>query len=215
MRILSTVLTGVALALTACGGTDSTAPGQQPVPPSITLTITTDPIASGTSAQASATITDGSGNTSPASGVTWSSSVPSVASVNASGLVTGSLVGLTTIQATSGGLTGYRSVTVKAGAPASVSIYSGDNQIGNHGSQLPDPDRVLVKDAAGNVVPGVAASYSVAIGGGVLGAPTSPSTDALGVAISGLWSLGSLIGQQTIVASVGLAGSVTFKATAQ
>jgi hypothetical protein len=215
MRILSTVLTGVALALTACGGAGSTDSGQQSVQPSITITITTDPIASGTSAQASATMTDASGNTSPASSVTWSSSALSVASISASGLVTGSLVGVATIQATSGGLTGYRSVTVKAGPAASVSIYSGDNQLGNHGSQLPDPLCVLVKDAAGNVIPGIVASYSVATGGGVLGAPTTPSTDALGVATSGLWSLGSLIGQQTIVASVGTAGSVTFKATAR
>ena len=215
MRVPSTILTAVSLALTACGGTGSTAPGGQTVTPSITVTIAANPIASGTSAQASATMTDASGNTSPASGVTWSSSVSSVASINASGLVTGGKAGLTNIQATSGSLTGYLSVTVKAGAPASVSIYAGDNQMGNHGSQLPDPLCVLVKDAAGNVVPGVVATYGVATGGGMLAAPTTPSTDALGVAISGLWSLGSLIGQQTIVASVNGAGSVTFKATAQ
>jgi Bacterial Ig-like domain (group 2) len=213
MRVLPTILTAVTLTLSACGGSGSTAPGGQS--PSLSITIATNPIASGTSAQASATITDASGNTSPASGVTWSSANPSVANINATGLVTGFVAGTATILAQSGGVTGQASVTVTHGAPASVSIYSGDGQSGNHGSQLPDPLCVLVKDASGNVVPGVVATYSVATGGGSLSFPTAPSTDGLGVAISGLWSLGSLVGQQTVLASVSGAGSVTFKATAQ
>ena len=213
MRILQTILTGITLTLSACGGSGSTAPGERS--PSLSITIATNPIASGTSAQASATITDASGNTSPATGVTWSSSAPSVAEVNASGLVTGSLIGVATIRATASGVTGEASVTVRPGAPARVSIYAGDGQTGNHGSQLSDPLCVLVMDAAGNVVPGVVATYNVATGGGTLAAPTAPSTDGLGIAISGLWNLGSLVGQQTVMASVSGAGSVTFKATAQ
>ena len=213
MRILSTILTAVTLTLNACGGSGSTGPVGRT--PTLSIAITTNPIVSGTSAQASATVTDASGNTSPASGVTWSSANPSVANINATGLVTGAVAGTATIVAQSGGVTGQATVTVTPGAPASVSIYSGDSQSGTHGSQLPDPLCVLVKDAHGNVVPGVVATYSVATGGGMLAAPTAPSTDGLGVAISGLWSLGSLVGQQTVVASVSGAGSVTFKATAQ
>jgi hypothetical protein len=139
----------------------------------------------------------------------------SIADINASGLVTGGLVGVATIRAISGGLTKDRSVTVKAGPPASVTIYAGNYQIGNHGSTLPAPLCVFVMDAAGNVVPNVVATYSVASGGGTISAPTAPSTDAGGVAISGLWNLGSLVGPQTVVASVSGAGSVTFTATAQ
>ncbi len=96
-----------------------------------------------------------------------------------------------------------------------MTIYLGDGQSGNRGAALTDPLCVWVKDAAGNVIPGVVATYVVATGGGTLGAPTTPSTDNRGVAISGYWTLGSVAGQQTVVATVSGAGSVTFKATAQ
>jgi hypothetical protein len=95
-----------------------------------------------------------------------------------------------------------------------VTIYSGDGQIGNRGSNLTDPLCVLVIDAAGNPVQGTVATYIVATGGGILSQPTAPATGLNGVAISGLWGLGSLAGQQTVTASVAGVGSVTFKATA-
>jgi hypothetical protein len=213
MRILSTVLIGVALALTACGGSGSTSPGGRS--PSLSITIATNPLMYGMSAQASATITDASGNTSPASGVTWASTNSSVADVNASGLVTAAAVGTATISATASGVTGKILVVVAPGPAASVVIYSGEGQVGNHGTVLAAPLCVLVKDARGYLMPGVVASYTVTTGGGTLSSPTAPSTDASGIATSGLWSLGALVGQQTIVASVSGAGSVTFHATAQ
>ncbi|HYU53891.1 MAG TPA: Ig-like domain-containing protein [Gemmatimonadaceae bacterium] len=212
---LSAVVATIAVMLTACGGSGSTAPGGGGQLASLSISIGTDPIASGTSIQASATITDASGKTSPALNVTWSSSDPTIAHIDASGLITGRLAGSATIIATSSGVTGQKSVTVKPGTPASVTIYAGDNQRGNRGSALTDPLCVLVKDAAGNVITGVVATYAVETGGGALGAPTAPSTDSRGVAISGFWTLGSVVGEQTVVATVAGAGSVTFKATAQ
>lgn len=212
MRVLTTALTAFALSLTACGGSDSAGPGGQF---SLSITITANPIASGTSAQASATITDASGHSSPASGVTWNSSASTVASVNGSGLVTGARIGGAVISATSGGVTGQVTVTVTPGTPTSVTIFSGDLQIGDHNSQMPDPLCVIVKDAAGNVVPGVIATYAVATGGGTLANPTAPATGNTGIAISGLWTLGSAVGQQTVLASVSGVGSVTFKATSR
>jgi hypothetical protein len=208
-----TVLFGVALALTACGGSGSTSPGGRS--PSLSITIATNPLMYGMSAQASATITDASGNSSPASGVTWSSANSSVAAVNASGLVTAGAVGNATISATANGVTGQTLVTVAPGPAASVVIYSGDAQVGNHGTTLAAPLCVLVKDARGYVMASVVAAYTVTSGGGTLSSPTAPQTDASGIATSGLWSLGALVGQQTIVAAVAGAGSVTFHATAQ
>ena len=207
------VVAALALTLSACGGSDSTAPPARS--PSLSVTIATNPLMYGVSAQASATITDAAGNTSPASGVTWSSASPSIADVNAFGLFTGVAVGTATISATAGGVTGVILVIVAPGPPASVVIYSGDAQVGNRGTQLADPLCVLVKDARGYVMPGVVATYTVTTGGGTLSSPTAPRTDASGIATSGLWSLGGLVGQQTIVASVSGAGSVTFHATAQ
>ena len=207
------MLTAVALIVSACGGSSST--GTVGRTPTLSIAITINPIASGTSAQASATITDASGNTSPASGVTWSSGNPSVANVSAAGLVTGAVVGTATIFAQSAGVTGQTLVTVTPGTPVSVSIYSGDGQSGAPQTQLPAPLCVIVKDASGNAVPGVVATYTVATGGGTISAPTAPSTDGIGVATSGLWRLGTPTGQQTVLASVSGVGSVTFKGTAQ
>jgi Bacterial Ig-like domain (group 2) len=216
MRIQPKILSALMLTLSGCGGSSSTAPVVPPPGPSASLSIAiSDPIEVGTAVQATATITDISGNVSQAPNVAWSSADPEVVSIDASGLVTGNRVGTGTIQATSGALTKSRLVIVKPGPPASVTIYSGDLQFGPHGSQLPAPLCVLVMDAHGNVLAGVVATYSVASGGGTLGTPTSPPTDAAGVATSGLWRLGSQLGEQTIVASVAGAGSVTFKATAQ
>jgi adhesin/invasin len=106
-------------------------------------------------------------------------------------------------------------VTVVPGAPASIIIYAGNNQSGPRGSQLSDPLCTNVLDAAGNLIVGAVVSYVVATGGGVLASPTTPETDASGIAISGLWTLGPDAGPQTVTASSPGTGSVTFTATAQ
>ena len=214
MRVQRAALSAVALTLIACGGSGSTGPGGQTPKASISISVTTETVASGTTSQASATITDASGHVSAASNVTWSSSDGAVALINASGVITGRRAGTATIQATSAGVTGYHLITVVPGPAAHVTIYSGDLQFGSAGATLTEPLCVLVTDAAGNAEQGAIATYTVATGGGTLNAPTAPRTGGNGVAISGLWKLGSLVGQQTVTATVGGAGSVTFKATA-
>ena len=181
---------------------------------SLVITLPTNPIESGTSVQATASISSGSGS-SPASNVTWSSSNPAVASVSSDGLVTGARSGTATISAVSEGITGHVAVTVIPGAPASIAIYAGNNQSGPPGSRLSDPLCTTVRDAAGNLIVGAVVSYVVATGGGHLASPTTPATDASGIAISGLWTLGSTAGPQTVTASSTGAGSVTFTAVAQ
>jgi hypothetical protein len=130
-------------------------------------------------------------------------------------LITGALEGSTIIHATSGTSTGQISVTVIPGAPATITIYAGDGQSGPAGSQLSGPLCTNVKDAAGNLIIGATVSYTVMTGGGQLAEPTAPTTDATGIAISGLWTLGPAAGAQTVTASSAGAGSVTFTATAQ
>jgi adhesin/invasin len=127
--------------------------------------------------------------------------------------VTGARKGTTTISATSGSLTGKVTVTVVPGAPATISIYAGNGQSGPAGSRLSDPLCTNVLDAAGNLIVGAMVSYAVATGGGALANPTTPQTDASGIAISGLWTLGPATGAQTVTASSEGAGSVTFTAT--
>ena len=100
-------------------------------------------------------------------------------------------------------------------APASIVIYSGNGQIGPAGSQLVDPLCTNVLDAGGHILHGIVVTYTVASGGGTIGAPTTPSTNSNGIAISGQWTLGSSTGAQTVTASAVGAGSVTFTANAR
>jgi hypothetical protein len=63
---------------------------------------------------------------------------------------------------------------------------------------------------------GVMVNYTVATGGGQIQAPASVATNANGIAISGLWTLGPAAGIQTVTASTaGVTATVTFSATAQ
>jgi YVTN family beta-propeller protein len=83
-------------------------------------------VAAGSTAQLTATgsYSDGS-STDVSSSATWSSSQPAVATVSASGLVTGVKPGTTTITAALGGLTGSATVTVTAPPRAYVVSESG------------------------------------------------------------------------------------------
>src|SRR5437773_150818 len=97
---------------------------------SATITVTTVPVASVTVSPAAAsvsvaatmqfraTLRDASGNVLTGRSVTWASSTPTVAPASGSGLVTGLVVGTTTITATSGGQSGSSAVTVTLASPA-------------------------------------------------------------------------------------------------
>ncbi len=75
-------------------------------------------VARGATRQLTATLRDASGNVLTGRTVTWGSSNPSVATVNASGLVTGVGVGSATVTATSEGKTGSSAITVTATSTA-------------------------------------------------------------------------------------------------
>jgi hypothetical protein len=71
----------------------------------------------GDTQQLSATVRDGNGNTVGSAQVTWTSSNRSVATVSASGVVTGLSGGQTTVTATAGGKSDDASITVTSVAP--------------------------------------------------------------------------------------------------
>lgn len=110
---------------------------------SLTVTTSTVPVASvdvtpastsvsvGGTAQLTATARDAGGQPLTGRTFTWSSSAPAVASVSATGLVTGQAEGPATITATSEGQSGASSVTVTAGGQLA--------QIGSWSSVLPAP----------------------------------------------------------------------------
>ena len=212
-RTLVAALGGAWLAATGCGGGGGSGTSTGPSA-TLSISLPATSLASGTSAQATANIVSASGST-PATDVHWSSSNSDVATISSTGLITGNVRGITAISATSGALTTAVTVTVTPGAPATVTIYSGDAQSGVKGSVLPDPLCTNVKDAAGNLIIGAVVTYVVASGGGSLAEPTAPPTNAAGISTSGLWTLGSSRGTQTVTASSPGATPVTFTATAQ
>ncbi|MBL0170834.1 MAG: PKD domain-containing protein [Gemmatimonadaceae bacterium] len=104
-------------------------------------------------------------------------------------------------------------VVTQPGPPASLTLVSGDAQSATIGSVLPVKLSVLVKDAAGTALAGIAVQFSVDSGGGVL-ATTAASTGSNGVAVAGDWTLGSAAGAQVVSARVSALSPVKFRAQA-
>jgi len=97
-----------------------------PPPPAPVASVTVSPVVASVSAgatvQLTATLKDANGL--PTSGtVTWTTSNGAVATVSASGLVTGLVVGMATVTATSGGQSGSSAVTVTLGS-ATTPLYT-------------------------------------------------------------------------------------------
>ncbi|HEX8694973.1 MAG TPA: Ig-like domain-containing protein [Longimicrobium sp.] len=95
--------------------------------------------------------------------------------------------------------------------PARLEKVGGDGQTGAPAGALLDSLAVRVVSAGGRAVPGVTVTWSVAEGGGALGAPAAV-TDSAGVAKAG-WTLGAP-GRNAATASVAGVPPATFTATA-
>lgn len=102
---------------------------------------------------------------------------------------------------------------IPANVPATLTINAGNNQSAAPSGQVTTAPSVLVKDSANNVVVGATVTFSVASGGGSLGASGTVLTDASGIATSPSWTLGASPGSNTLTASVEYLSSVTFTAT--
>ena len=195
--------------LAACGGSGS---GSNTGPTSTTLSVTvpSGTMVSGTTMQASATL-----NGVAATGVTWTSSDRDIIAVTNTGMLTAAQVGNAVITATSGSRQGTVAVSVTPGAPVEVRLWSGNLQSAAAGTNLAEPLCTVVVDANSNLIKGLVVTYAVATGGGTIAAPTAPTTNSQGIAISGLWKLGATTGQQTVTATYGTLPPFTFTATAQ
>ncbi|MBK9690146.1 MAG: hypothetical protein IPO73_00345 [Gemmatimonadetes bacterium] len=128
-------------------------------------------------------------------------------------------VGARTLLFTTSGLGSDTStaIVVAAGTPAVITASSSTAQNGTVRRTVGTPPAVLVEDAAGNPVSGVTVTFAVTGGGGSLNGATQV-TGAGGVATVGGWTLGSLVGAQTVSATAsggGISGNpVSFTATA-
>ena len=117
--------------------------------------------------------------------VTWSSSAPGVATVDAGGRVTAVSAGEATVTAASEGKRGSASVRV-IGRPAQLVIVGGNGQSGRNNQALAAPLVVRVLDAGGKPVAGVVVRWSTDNGST---SPAESRTDAQGTA-STTWTLG-------------------------
>lgn len=144
---------------------------------------------------------------------------------NAQGIATvggwtlGDDIGTNTLRATVQGVQNVTgnpvtfTATATAGAPATVSIASGNNQTATVGQSVSQPPSVVVRDNRGNPVPGVAVTFLIGSGGGAI-TGASAVTGSNGIATVGGWTLGATAGTQTLIARVTNLPDVTFSATA-
>jgi uncharacterized protein YjdB len=187
----------------------------------ITLAFTGNTVAVGAQTSATATVRSASGAVLSGRTVSFSSSAPSVATINALGVVTGVSVGSATISATSEGVSVSTTITVVpavAGVPVSATIVTGNNQTQSAlGRPAVDP-AVLVRDALGNPLSNVSVTFSVSGGSGSMSGSSSGTvvvpTAIDGVATLTAWRLGSRAGTNTLTATVGVLPPLVFTATA-
>lgn len=166
------------------------------MPPVVSVTATAGSITSGASAQLSVLVRDTRGATVSQPSVIWASSNSTVATVSATGVVTGVKVGSTTISASSLGTSGSVNITVTPGAPSAL-VTTQQPTVGVAGEPLPAVI-VEVRDAAGNLVPTAAITVTAAVNAGAtLTGRTSVNTVGGAATFSEL-SIGGATGARTL-----------------
>lgn len=134
------------------------------------------------------------------------------------GLTIGGLVGPRVISFTASGLTSTMSasVAVAAGPAATLAASSVTSILATVNTAVTPLPAVVVTDASGNAISGVAVTFSVPGGAGNI-TGGSATTNAAGIANLGSWTLPTTAGQYTLTATVaGISGNgVAFMATAK
>jgi hypothetical protein len=145
------------------------------------------------------------------SGGTVNTSAEGIATVGAWTL--GTVPGQNTLTATSGSLAAVTfTATSTPGVPASIAKNAGDNQTAAAGAAVGAPPSAIIRDANGNPVPGVEVTFAVTGGGGAVTGATQ-TTNSSGIATVGAWTLGNTPGANTLSATSGTLGTVSFTAT--
>lgn len=100
------------------------------------------------------------------------------------------------------------------GPPKRIEVVAGAAQSASVGTPVAVSPSVRVRDARGRALVGVTVLFTVGDGGGTIGL-NQAMTDAQGTAVSGLWTLGTTLGANTLIATVsGTAIRATITATA-
>jgi len=96
---------------------------------------------------------------------------------------------------------------------STITVNAGNNQVGAAGSALAESLAVIVRDQAGDPLPGVTVTFGVTGGGGSV-SPSSRQTDASGIAKTRR-TLGPNAGTQTATGTTGSLVPAQFSAVAQ
>ncbi len=200
---LSAALVVVALA-EGCGD------GDGPTEPAFPATVTVSPPTAALTAtvRLTAEVRDQNANVMAGTTVDWTSSDASVATVDATGLVTATGNGTALIAAEARVARGYGEVWVQQ-VPARLEKTEGDGQSALEGSVLPVRPTVRVLDANGHPIDGATVAFRVTEGGGSA-APEHAAVETGRASTE--WALGAA-SHQALVAEVGDASS-EFTATA-
>lgn len=124
---------------------------------SVAVTLNASALVAGQSTQANATLKDASGNVLTGRSIVWTTSDATLASVNATGLVTALKAGTVTIRATAEGVTGNASLSIASPTVAVATItlsVASSISVGQTAQAS-----VTLKDAAGNVLTGRTIAY--------------------------------------------------------
>ncbi len=155
VRVVLQVCDGSVAQRWSAGG----APPPAPIA-NVTVYLPGQSVQAGRTSQASVTARDVFGNVLVGRPVSWTSSSPSIATVSATGLVTGVAVGTTVLTATSEGRTHSIEITVTAPAAAAVANVAVTLAAGSLGPLQTTTATATLTDAGGAVLTGRAVAWS-------------------------------------------------------
>jgi hypothetical protein len=95
--------------------------------------------------------------------------------------------------------------------PAAIAANSATTLSGSPGAPVQERPSVIVRDQNGTPLASISVTFAVTSGGGSL-TGASAVTDASGIATVGSWTLGSVVGSNTMTATVGTLPLVVFTA---
>jgi uncharacterized protein YjdB len=145
------------------GSASLTVTASPPVPAAaVSVSPATPSVQAGTTIQLSAVVRDGNGNILTGRAVTWVSSNSAVATVSASGLVSGITAGSSTITATSGSASGTAALTVTAAPPVPVASITVSPATANIAIGQTQQLSATLRDANNNVLTGRIITWSSA-----------------------------------------------------
>ncbi|HET9387798.1 MAG TPA: Ig-like domain-containing protein, partial [Gemmatimonadales bacterium] len=93
-------------------------------------------------------------------------------------------------------------VNLSAGSPSTVIMSAGNGQTAIAGTAVALPPAVMVQDAGGNPVSGVAVTFAAGPGNGHVSPVTPVLTNASGIAAASSWTLGTAVGIDSVTATI-------------